>query len=467
MRLTCRLFFILVGLVGLVAVGAYWAQFDGLAGPRGIAPMNQVIENLRGSPLGFFDVPTLLWFVDAPKLLLLTGCAASLALVLGFAPRSACVVLWLSWLSIVQLGQPFLAFQWDILLTETAFCAAFYAPAGLWPFRRQLEPEPHPAWRFVLAVLAAKVTLESGVVKVLGGDPAWRDLTALTYHWWSQPLPTWTSVALARLPLGVQQAMCVAMFVLELLFPVLLFGPRTVRLIGALGLMALQVGLMAAGNYSFYNLLTLILCVPLLDDRFVQRVMRDAPVKGRGPNARGGWQWLFALTYLWLSVDVFVSRREQGAVLDVVRRFDTINGYGAFARMTKSRAEIILEGSDDGATWTPYEFPWKPGALDRRPGFIAPWQPRLDWQLWFASLGTCQDNTWVLTVQQRLLEGQPEVIALFEQAPARPPRFLRTRSFEYRFAPPGSSDWWVRTETGPYCPAVMLDADGRLTRAVF
>lgn len=463
MRLTRRLFFILFGLTGLIAIGAYWWQFDGLAGPHGVAPMNEVLDRIRSSPLWITDLPTLLLYPIAPKVLLFVGCLSSIALIVGFAPRWACIALWASWMSIVQVGSPFLAFQWDILLSETAFCAAFYAPNGLWPFRNQLENEPHSAWRFVMAVLAAKVTFESGLVKIFGGDSSWTDLTALTYHWWSQPLPTWTSVGIARLPLIVQQGMCAIMFVLELLFPLLVFGPRVVRLIGACGLIALQAGLMAAGNYSFYNLLTLVLAVPLLDDRFIQRFAHDAPAKGQGPLPRGRWKWIFAALYLLASIGTFT----RSSWVEVLWRFDTINTYGAFSRMTKNRAEIIIEGSDDGATWTPYEFPWKPGALDRRPGFIAPWQPRLDWQMWFASLGNCQSNTWVLTLQQRLLEGRPEVLALFETFPAKPPRFMRTRSFEYRFAPPSSSDWWVRTETGPYCPPVMLDADGRLTRAAF
>jgi hypothetical protein len=467
MRLTRRLFFVLLGLTGLIAIGAYAWQFDGLAGPNGIAPIDDGMQGLRNAKqLGFFDVPTLLWLSSSPgfvKFLLAVGCASSLALIFGLAPRIASLTLWSSWMSIVQIGHPFLAFQWDILLSEAAFCSIFYAPPGLRPFARDLEPEPHAAWRFVMAVLAAKVTLESGLVKVFGGDPSWRDLTALTYHWWSQPLPTWTSVAIARLPLTVQQGLCAIMFVLELLFPLLVFGPRRVRLIGAVGLIALQAGLMAAGNYSFYNLLTLVLCVPMLDDALLRRFFPGVPVRGEGRRLRGAWRWGPAILYLVLSVGSFV----RASWVDFLWRFDTINAYGAFARMTKQREEIIIEGSDDGVTWTAYEFPWKPGRLDRRPGFIAPWQPRLDWQMWFASLGDCGSNTWVLSLQQRLLEGRPEVLALFETVPPKPPRFMRTRMFEYRFAPPDSPDWWVRTETQAFCPTVMLGTDGRLTRAVF
>jgi len=321
------------------------------------------------------------------------------------------------------------------------------------------------AWRWLFAVLACKVTLESGLVKLLGGDPTWRDLTALTWHWWTQPLPTWTSVAVSRLPLVVQQAMCAGMFVFELLMPLLVFLPRRPRLVGAVGMIALQIALSATGNFSFYNVLTLILSIPLLDDRFLQAVSPTAPVRERGPHSRGAWQWVVVVVFAGISGVQFLARGVDSRVLEFISRFDSINAYGAFARMTKNRAEIVLEGSRDGATWEPYEFPWKPGRLDRRPGFVAPWQPRLDWQMWFASLGTCGNNPWVLTLQLRLLEERPEVLALFASAPEHP-KYLRTTSYEYRFAPAGSPDWWVRTEVGPYCPMVMIGADGRLQRAV-
>ena len=403
-------------------------------------------------------MPSLVWLSSSDWMLHLLCAVALLSgvlLVLGLVPRLACLTLWASWLSLVAVGQPFLAFQWDVLLVETAFCAAFFAP----PLRGP-EREPHPAFRYVMFVLACKVTLESGIVKLAAGDPTWLDFTALTYHWWSQPLPTWTSVLIAQLPLWCQQLMCILMFVLELAIPVMAFGPRLMRLTSAVGLMALQAGLFAAGNYSFYNLLTFVLAIPLLDDQF----LRAGPLD----SARGErWPWIIPGLYAALSVAMFL--RVDTAVVHFVRRFDTVNAYGAFAVMTRTRPEIIIEGSADGETWLPYEFPWKPGDLTRRPVFIAPWQPRLDWQMWFAALGNCESNPWVLDLQQRLLTQTPEVLKLFEKNPFpnAPPRLLRTRVFEYRFAPwsqPGV--WWTRSEKGPYCPAVMLGPDGALQRAL-
>lgn len=475
MQLTRRLFFALFGLTALVAVGSFWWQLPGLVGRDGIAPAGEYVDALRrAKDVGFFDVPTLAWLSSGDWLLHLlcaVGVASSLALVVGLAPRVASFTLWASWLSLTQVCHPFLDFQWDLLLVETAFFAGFYAPGGL---RARWDDEPQPVATFLMAWLACKVTLESGVVKLASGDPSWRDLTALTYHWWTQPLPTWTSVLIAGLPMGVQKALCAMTFVLELPIPLLALGPRRARLVSAAGMMALQAGLYAAGNYSYYNVLTFVLAVPLLDDAALRRlapswtmVAHPVPLPRLGKVGR-----VVALAVVALGVGQFFRRSLAGTwaapVLATVSRFETVNAYGAFAWMTKTRPEILLEGSDDGVTWRPYELPYKPGRVDRRPVFVAPWQPRLDWQMWFAALGECSENPWVLSLQQRLLQGSPEVLALFADNPfpSAPPKMLRTRVFEYRFAPWSEQGvWWTRTETGPYCPAVALGPDGRLIRA--
>ena len=470
MRLARRLFFIGLGLTTLVAVGSYWWQFPGLGGAHGIAPLAVGMAGLRSSrDVGFFDVPTLLWLSSSDAMIhLLCGVAFSsgVLLVLGLAPRVACLTLWVSWLSLVEVGYPFLAFQWDVLLVETAFCAAFFAPPGLRP-RLHSEPEPRAAFRWVMVTLACKVTLESGLVKLGSGDPTWRDLTALTYHWWSQPLPTWTSVLIAGAPMQLQRLMCLLMFVLELAFPLLALGPRLMRLTAAVGLMLLQAALFAAGNYSFYNLLAFVLAVPLLDDLALRRLWKSELPAGLAPRP-ARWPWVVTALYVSLSLGMFLGRGLDSSLLRALRPFDTVNAYGAFAVMTKTRAEIVVEGSNDDETWLAYEFPWKPGDVTRRPPFVAPWQPRLDWQMWFAALGTCGSNPWVLELQQRLLSGTPEVLALFEKNPfpSAPPRFMRTRVFEYRFARWNEKGvWWTRTETGPYCVSVTLGPEGTLQRA--
>jgi lipase maturation factor 1 len=208
----------------------------------------------------------------------------------------------------------------------------------------------------------------------------------------------------------------------------------------------------------------------LLEDSFFPY---EAEKPSRVPPPRAvavaGWS-VFALAVIF-SVLTFCEQFRPGypeavqSAVDRVQAFKVVSSYGVFRVMTKTRPEIIIEGSDDGLTWKPYELKWKPGRVDRRPVFVAPWQPRLDWQAWFAAMGSCE--YWVQGWLTQLLLGTPEVLALMEENPfpAAPPRMLRSTLWQYRFAPAGSSDWWTRTEVGPYCPTVMLDAGGRLIRA--
>ncbi|MBL8924501.1 MAG: lipase maturation factor family protein [Myxococcaceae bacterium] len=473
MRLTTRLTLTAFGLVSVFATAAVWAQLPGLYGSDGIVPIAETMEGVVRANARPWQVPTLLWlgWSDLALHLLLGACVlASVCVTAGVAPRWALLALYVCWLSIVQVGAPFLNFQWDVMLLETSLVFACLAPNGLRPFRAHELPEPSRAVRFAVAVLACKVTLGSGLVKLASGDESWRDLTALTWHWWTQPLPTWTSVLANEWPLWVQQALCFVMFVLELPVPLLAFGPRRVRLVGAIGLMTMQAGLLAAGNYSFYNALTLVTALPLLDDAALAKLWKGTATLVE-PRRSPVWAWGLAAAFAFLSVTAF-SRRfvfepPLAAVRERLEPFHAVNAYGAFAVMTKTRPEIIVEGSDDGVTWKAWEFPWKPGRLDRRPDFVAPWQPRLDWQMWFAALGTCEQNPWFLSFQLQLLKGSRDVQALLASHPfGAPPKYLRATVWEYRFAPLAERGvWWTRALTGPYCPPLALAPNGLLRRA--
>lgn len=479
MRVTTEVTLRAFGVVATFATASLWAQLSGLFGSQGIAPIAETMESLHSGNVSFWSTPTLLWLGHSDFALhgLAALCVvASVCMAAGLAPRWASALLFVCWLSLVQVAAPFLNFQWDILLVETSLLMAMLAPAGLRPFHASTFSEPRWPIRFALAVLACKVTLGSGIVKLISGDQSWRDLTALTYHWWSQPLPTWTSVIANEWPLGIQKLLCAVMFVLEVPIPLLALGPRPARIISAVGLAAMQLGLLAAGNYSYFNALTLVLSLPLLDDAALAKVVKSfSPGPSASPVARSPWLvlgWLLAASYAFFSVTSFSRRFVFDPPLETVRTklapFHLVNAYGAFAVMTKTRAEIILEGSDDGVTWSAYEFPWKPGRLERRPDFVAPWQPRLDWQMWFASLGTCESNPWFLAFQWKVLKGEPSVLALLEATPfpAAPPKYLRSTSYEYRFAPLGTPGvWWTRSLTGPYCPPLALAPNGQLRRA--
>ncbi|MCA3011943.1 MAG: lipase maturation factor family protein [Myxococcaceae bacterium] len=469
MRRTVRWAVTAFGVVAVWATASLFAQLGGLYGSSGIAPIAETMASLARGRASWLDAPTLFWLGTSDGALALVAglaVAASVCLAAGVAPRLAALALAACWLSFLQVGSPFLDFQWDLLLLEGAVLVAALSPWGLRPFSGPSAVEPSLAVRFAFAVLCCKVTLGSGIVKLASGDPAWRDLTALTWHWWTQPLPTWTSVIANGFGLPVQKALCAAMFVLELPVPLLALGPRRARLVAAGGLIALQAGLFAAGNYSFFNVLTAALAVPLLDDAAIGRPSpRVDPPRGH-PLA-----WALAVAYLVLSGVAFsrrfVAEPPLRALLERVEPLHVVNAYGAFAVMTKQRAEIVLEGSDDGLAWRPYEFKWKPGRLDRRPDFVAPWQPRLDWQMWFAALGSCDRNPWLLAFLRHLLLGTAAPLALLESNPfaARPPRYVRARAFEYRFSPPGADDWWTRSDERPYCPPLALDGAGRLRLA--
>jgi hypothetical protein len=446
MERTQRLTFALFGLTALVAVAAFWAQLPGLVGAQGIAPATQTLEALARAGVGWAQVPTLLWLWPSDgtlHLLCAGGVLASLCITLQRGTRAALLVLWACWLSLGAVSSPFLDFQWDVLLLEGALV--------LLPFAGRA---PGAASRLLPGALAALVTFESAVVKLSSGDPAWRDLTALTFHWWTQPLPSWSSLVLWQLPLPLQRLGCGVTLAVELICPLLVFGPRRARLWGAAWLIGLQLALLGSGNFAFYNWLTLALAVPLLDDG----------VLGVGPArelSSPRWAWALTLGVIALAGAAFFHPRW----LAPLRPFRTLNGYGAFAVMTKQRVEIVFEGSDDGLDWVPYELPYKPGRVDRALAFVAPWQPRLDWQLWFAALGTCDQSPWALTTQQRLLEGSPAVRALFAEGPVAPPRYLRTVAYDYRFAPPHAHDVWARSSPRAWCPPVTLAPDGRLVRA--
>ncbi len=489
MVLTRWVYLRLYGLTAAVAIGSFWAQMRGLVGDEGIWPAKEQLAHWANGVRGleaYLELPTLMWLSPGEGLLgLLCGLGVLLALLVtvGVSPRWALLSLWAVWLSIVSVGGPFLSFQWDILLVESAFASVFFAPNGLWPRLRE-EVDPPGAGTFLLRWLLMRLMLLSGLVKLLSGDPAWRDFTAFQYHYWTQPLPTWTSWYMHQAAGWFHTLSCLVMFAVELVLPLFAFGPRRLRLLTCAGFAFLQLALMATGNYSYFNLLTLVLCVPLLDDEALRKLLPERwrakllMLEGRKANRPIGLRVAYAAAaavLVGLGVMAFVERLTPlppalAAVSRRVQPFRTVNSYGAFAVMTKTRPEIELEASADGQTWKTYVFKYKPGPLERRPEFVAPWQPRLDWQMWFAALSSCEHNPWFLSFMRRLLEGKPEVAALLEENPFSdsPPRYVRSTVWQYRFSTPeekrARNVWWERTVQGPYCPPVMMH-EGRLVRA--
>ncbi len=464
--LACWLFLRLLGLVYLFAFVSLWVQIDGLLGSNGILPVQPYLDRVAAffGPGRFWEWPTLFW-LGASDAALHAVCAAgallAVLLLLGIAPLPVLVLLWGCYLSLLNVGQVFLGYQWDVLLVETGFLAIWLAPRSVRP---QLFPRAHPAAAplFLLHLLLIKVMLLSGLVKLGSGDPTWRDLTAMSYHYLSQPLPALPAYFAHHLPLWFHRLETLGTFLIELAVPPLIFAPRRLRQGACAALLTLQVLIAVTGNYGFFNLLTVALCVLLLDDgalgRFTPRVVRARLAEGELP-ARPR----LAERRTLLSGAAIVMAI---AVLNA-GGFRTFNQYGLFAVMTTSRSEIIVEGSSDGRTWRAYEFRWKPGDLARAPRWVAPHQPRLDWQMWFAALGTYERNVWLQQFMTHLLRGTPEVVALLEHNPFpdAPPTYVRAELYDYRFTSlqdrGAGAGWWTRTYLGPYSPVLSrLGATG-------
>ena len=469
------LFLRLLGLCALAAFLSLWVQVDGLIGSRGVLPLSEHLEWVRGATGSerYWLVPTLCWIASsdaAMHALCGLGVAASLALVAGFAPAFSAAAVWLLYLSLTVAGQVFFQFQWDILLLEAGLLAVFLASPARLRVRTGLAAPPLA--RFLLVWLLFRLTLSSGAVKLISGDPSWRSLTALSVHYETQPLPPWTAWFLHQLPASFHAASALFLFFVELAVPFLFFAPRRLRRFACAMTILLQILIALTGNYAFFNLLTIALALLLLDDAAFPRRWREAAevTKGQGRWPRGILVpvavLLLAASAVPFAASLGLRREIPGPLVSLYRLaapFRSTNGYGLFAVMTTSRPEILMEGSDDGASWRSYEFRNKPGDPRRRPRFVAPHQPRLDWQMWFAALGSYEENPWLVRLSGRLLEGSPEVLGLLagNPFPEHPPRYVRAAFFDYHFT---SSEerrrtgaWWRREAKGFYLPALTRE----------
>ena len=466
-----------LGVIYLIAFLSLWMQIDGLVGNNGILPSTAYLEAIR-EQIGlerYRLFPTLCWLNPSDSFahfLCGGGILLSIVLIIGILPIPTLIGLWGSYLSLTTIGQDFLSFQWDVLLLEIGFLAIFFAPMQILP-RLSQASSPSPTILWLLRWLLFRLMFASGVVK-LASDEVWRNLTALNYHYETQPLPTWIGWYAHQLPEWFQKVSVVGMFGIELIVPFLIFAPRRLRFCAGGALVALQFLIIATGNYCFFNLLTIILCILLFDDLFFRR---PKPTPKQVPRFKGfiTTQKLLigALTALVLLVSgirmtgLFLRGGDLPSfaqhVLRWVGPFRIINGYGLFADMTESRPEIIVEGSNDGEAWHEYSFKWKPGDLKRPPRWVAPHQPRLDWQMWFAALRRNYQNTpWFINFMVQLLRGSPAVLGLLDKNPFpdAPPRYVRAVLYDYRFTNPATKraegTWWQRERIGLYCPAISL-----------
>jgi len=479
------LFLRLLGVVYLVAFASLLVQLRGLVGEHGLMPVNEFLARAQDT---YGDgawrlLPTLLWLDSTDRGLLIVsagGMALAALLILDIVPLIVLPALWLLYLSLAVGGQDFLSFQWDGLLLETGLLAALWAPAGWFPSLRLEVRQPSPVVQWLLWLLLFKLMFLSGATKLLSGDPTWRNLTALDVYFETQPLPPWTAWFVHQLSTPVHAVATALVFVVEMGLPLVVFVParfRWVRLAGAALIIGFQLTIAATGNYGFFNLLTILLCVPLLDDRLLRPVVQ---LRLTAPQPESPFRrtvvGVAAAVILCLSALSFVRElvytlpgAGPGAMplwseqlLGAFAPFRSVNGYGLFRVMTTERPEIIVEGSADGTVWKPYEFRWKPGDPERRPRFVAPYQPRLDWQMWFAALDPIGNRALLEGLVQRLLDGSPDVLGLLgsNPFPDRPPKFLRLMYFRYFFSSPetraATGAWWSREPRGSLTKPVSL-----------
>jgi hypothetical protein len=479
-----------LALVWLAAFVSLGVQIAGLAGPNGILPARDYLDYARigagGAPVA--QLPTLCWWLGTGDAALQAMCAAGAALAvllaLGVFPGLVSLALWALYLSLCVACTTFLNFQWDALLLETGLLTVFLAPWRPWaPGLRTTLPVSGTAL-LLLRLLLFKLMFLSGVAKLASGDPHWRDLTALAYHYWTTCLPTWIGWLVHQLPAWFHHASVAGMLAVELVVPFLLFAPfRRVRIAAVAVLAALQIGIALTGNYGFFNLLTLVLCIPALDDDALlaclpRRLRARVSVPGSAERV-GVWRHAPVLAIAAIAVPLSLVQMQARAfghrslptaalrALEVAEPFRSVNSYGLFATMTTHRHEIEIEGSDDGKQWRTYTFRWKPGDPARRPEFAGLHMPRLDWQMWFAALSDWRSQDWFLPFLARLLDGSPPVRGLLADDPfaRQPPRFVRAVVWDYRFTTAHeraeTGAWWKRTRLGLYCPVLERGADGR------
>jgi hypothetical protein len=476
--LSVWLFLRVLGLIYLAAFLSLAVQIKGLIGSRGILPANEFIAKRKRFGLGSFHRdPTLLWINSSDKFLIAltwAGVALSLLLTVGFAPMAMLAVLWILYLSLFTVGRIFLGYQWDVLLLETGFLAIFVAPLDLAPhFPPRMGSSAIVLW--LLWWLLFRLMFSSGMVKLISGERVWRNLTALSVHYETQPLPTPIAWYTHQLPIRFHQVSTAVMFAIELGAPFLIIGPQWARNLAAALFILLMIFIELTGNYAFFNLLAIALSVLLLDDKTLAPMFKWFSIEAFSTGVvpcPAFMNWIavvVAILILTLSllpaVRLFQMQANwPGWVETFFERFEPfrlVNSYGLFSVMTLERPEIVVEGSDDANTWRAYEFKWK--ADVKRPlRFIAPHQPRLDWQMWFAALGYYDNHPWVRSFLTRLLEGSPQVLSLLRMNPfpSKPPRYVRCVLYDYRFTNRkerrGTKAYWKAERRGDYCPILEL-----------
>ena len=459
--------------LGLIFLSAFYSlifQIRGLVGEHGILPAREYLDEVRSAGVGlarFWYVPTVVWANASDSALMavvVAGIVVSLLIVANVWPKASIALATLLFLSCISVLQEFSSYQSDGMLLEAGFISFFFAPLGIRPGLGAADP-PSKASLFMLRWEWFRIYFESGVAKLASGDVHWRNLTAMDDYYQNGPLPAWPGWYVQQLPHAFHAATVVVTLVVELVIVWAVFLPRRFRVVCCVVVSGLQLGIIATANYAFLNYLVLVLGVLLLDDDVLARLRLPTP-SSIAPAIRfpeylqyGIMAWVFYATIGALSLSA--ARTPLGIPARLLAPFRIANQYGLFASMTEARYEIEFQGSRDGGlTWIAYPFRYKPQDITERPGIYAPYQPRFEWNLWFASLGPPTASPWIELTQRRLLERSPSVLALFRRDPfdGSPPTQVRTVLWQYWFTDlatkRATGAWWRRRELGQFTEVV-------------
>jgi hypothetical protein len=461
-----------LGFVYAVAFLITARQIVPLIGEHGITPaglyMALVQDHFGSRSQAALHLPTFFWLGISDRLLAgiaWAGFALSLLVVAGYANAIIMALLWATYMSYVHIGQIWYGYGWDIQTLETGFLAIFLCPL--------LDPRPfsrRPPPILILWLyrwLGFRILIGAGLIK-LRGDPCWRDLTCLYYHYQTQPLPNPLSRYLQFAPHWFSKFEVLWNFFIELVVPWFCFWPRVSRYIAGLLMISFQLILISSGNLAFLNWLTIVPFIACFDDRFLRRIMPASIVRrAEGASAdplpnlgylisSGCVTLLVACLSFTPILNLFSPSQQMNASYDPL---NLVNTYGAFGSVGSERREIVFEGTQDDlitshTQWKEYEFPYKPGDPMRRPPIITPYYGRLDWQIWFAAMASPEDYPWTLNFVWKLLHNDPGTLSLLANNPFpdSPPHYIRARLYRYQFARPGERPWWNRTLIGDWLP---------------
>jgi len=472
----------LLGFIYAIAFAVTINQIIPLIGEQGLTPLDiflQRISDMLGSRgAGFARLPSLFWFDHSDAMLLTSawiGFLLSLVVLAGYANAIILTVLWVLYMSFVHAGQDWYSYGWEIQMLETGFLSIFLCPLlDMRPF-----PKRAPPFNIItlFRCLIFRIMLGAGMIKIRG-DVVWRNWTALYYHFETQPIPGPLSRWFHFLPRIVLRGGVWFNYLAELIAPWFVFWPRIGRHIAGILIIAFQLALIVSGNLSFFNWLTIVPAMACFDDGFWKKIMPRSLIRRADiaiENAETSkpmiiTSWLVTILIGLLSIQPVMNILSPRQIMNTsFDPLDLVNTYGAFGWVGQERLNVVFEGTmddrpDDNASWKEYHYKGLPVELNERPPVIAPYQLRLDWQMWFASMSSPEEYSWTINLVWKLLHNDPGAVGFFADNPfpSKPPKFVRAILYRYRFVRPGDAtgNWWARDRLDVWLPAMSADDPG-------